>query len=120
MPKWEYARVIHKALPLVRTSSIYISLKMMKLETNAMVYDDDGRRRRFLSHLLKLGGASGMSLLEHFMEEEPVENAQESLGKLNSLYREALEETPDYLQELASLAEGDFRLSVRWNRTYNG
>ena len=120
VPKWEYAKVIHKALPLVRTINIYISMKMMKTLTNAMVFDDGGRRKRLVGHVLKLGGASGAALLEHFMEKNPVEEAQEPLSEFRRLYNEALQETPDYLQELYSLTEGDFRLSARWNRTYNG
>lgn len=31
MPKMEYARVIHRAIPLVKTINIYISVRMMKI-----------------------------------------------------------------------------------------
>lgn len=120
VPRWRYAQVIHRAMPLIRTCNIFISLRMMKFLTNAMVYDDGGKRRRFLSHVLKLGGASGEELLEHFMEKDPVECAQEPLERFRELYQAALLETPDYLRELYTLTEGNFNLSMRWNRTYNG
>lgn len=56
MPKMEYARVIHRAIPLVKTMNIYISVRMMKILTNFMVCDDHGRKRRILGKLLRLGG----------------------------------------------------------------
>ena len=40
----EYARVIHRAIPLVKTINIYISVRMMKILTNFMVCDDHGRK----------------------------------------------------------------------------
>lgn len=120
VPKIEYARVIHRAMPLVRTGNIFISLRMMKVLTNLMVYNDGGRRRRFLGHVLGLGGKNASALLEHFMTERPVEGAEEPQVKLRDLYEDALLEAPDYIRELYSLTEGDYHLSVRWNRTYNG
>ena len=58
MPKMEYARVIYRAIPLVKTINIYISVRMMKILTNFMVCDDHGRKRRILGKLLRLGGES--------------------------------------------------------------
>lgn len=118
VPKMKYARVIHRAVPLVRTGNIYISLKMMKYLTNLMVCDDHEKRRRFLLTFAK--GKKLSALLEHFMTEEPLQAADEPIAELERLFWETAEEAPALLEELLTLTEGEYRLSARWNRTYNG
>ena len=49
-----------------------------------------------------------------------VPQAQAPMPELERLYQEAIPETVEYLKELYTLREGNFRLSARWNRTYNG
>lgn len=120
MPKMEYARVIHRAIPLVKTINIYISVRMMKILTNFMVCDDHGRKRRILGKLLRLGGESIGSVIEHFMTAEAVEQAKAPMPELERLYREAVPEAVEYLGELYTLREGAYHLSKRWDRTYNG
>lgn len=120
MPKMEYARVIHRAIPLVKTINIYISVRMMKILTNFMVCDDHGRKRRILGKLLRLGGESIGSVIEHFMTAEAVEQAKVPMPELERLYREAVPEAVEYLGELYTLREGAYHLSKRWDRTYNG
>lgn len=120
VPKPEYARVIHRALPLVRTCNIWLSLKMMKFLTNLMVYDDGGKRRNRLGKILRFAGKDGEALLEYFMTEKPTKAAQIPLAEFKRLYDEALSDAPALIGELYSLSEDDYRLSARWNRTYNG
>ena len=120
MPKMEYARVIHRAIPLVKTINIYISVRMMKILTNFRVCDDHGRKRRILGKLLRLGGESIGSVIEHFMTAEAVEQAKAPMPELERLYREAVPEAVEYLGELYTLREGAYHLSKRWDRTYNG
>lgn len=59
-------------------------------------------------------------MIEHFMTEKPVPQARAPMPELERLYQEAIPETVEYLKELYTLREGNFRLSARWNRTYNG
>ncbi len=120
IPKVEYAKVIHRAIPLVKTVNIYISMKMMKILTNFMVCDDHGRKRRIVGKLLRCGGRSIGSMIEHFMAEGALEEAKAPMPELERLYREAIPETTEYLKELYTLREGAYHLSARWNRTYNG
>ena len=120
IPKVEYAKVIHRAIPLVRTVNIYISMKMMKILTNFMVCDDHGKKRRIVGKLLRCGGRSIGSMIEHFMAEGVLEEAKAPMPELERLYREAIPETTEYLKELYTLREGAYHLSARWNRTYNG
>lgn len=120
IPKVEYAKVIHRAIPLVKTVNIYISMKMMKILTNFMVCDDHGRKRRIVGKLLRCGGRSIGSMIEHFMTEGALEEAKAPMPELERLYREAIPETTEYLKELYTLREGAYHLSARWNRTYNG
>lgn len=120
VPKMEYAKVIHRAIPLVKTINIYLSVKMMKILTNFMVCDDQGRKRRIIGKILSFGGKSIGSVIEHFMTAEAVEQAKAPIPELKRLYQEAIPETAEYLKELYTLREGAYHLSARWNRTYNG
>ena len=121
VPRMSYARVIHRAIPLIRTCNIFISLKMMKLLTNAMVYDDGGKRRKRVYRLMRIAGKkTADEMIEHFMTKDPAPQAKKPMEELRTLYEAALQEAPEYLQELYTLTEGEYRLSARWNKTYNG
>ena len=75
---------------------------------------------RILGRLLRLGGESIGSVIEHFMTAEAVEQAKAPMPELERLYREAVPEAVEYLRELYTLREGAYHLSRRWDRTYNG
>ena len=77
-------------------------------------------KRRILGKLLRLGGESIGSVIEHFMTAEAVEQAKAPMPELERLYREAVPEAVEYLGELYTLREGAYHLSKRWDRTYNG
>lgn len=121
VPKKEYGEVIHEVIPEVSSRKIYWSLRMMKVVTNAMVYDNDGRRKKALGFIGKIVYSGGtQSALEHFMEKEPVEGSAEPVSKLKKLFEEAIEESPQYLEELYGLSKEDRPLSKRYDKTYNG
>ena len=121
VPKYSYAKVIHRAIPLVSTVNIWISLKMMKFLTNLMVCNDGGKRRKVIKKILSLGGKKNADMLiEHFMTKEPVPGCEIPLSKLSKLFERALEETPEYLEELYELSREEKTLGSRWERTYNG
>ena len=46
VPRYQWAKEIHKVLPTVKTINIYISMKMMKILTNLMVCNDGEKRRK--------------------------------------------------------------------------
>lgn len=121
VPRMSNAKVIHQVLPLIRTANIYLSLRMMKPITNAMVYDDGGRRRRWLARLFALAGKkNAKSLLDHFMTETPAPVSAGPVAELKMLYDEALLEAPAELEKLFALSKTEGHLSERWNKTYNG
>lgn len=121
VPELSYAKVIHKVIPTISPKKICWSLRMMKILTNAMVCDNNGRRKRvliFVGNLINKGKA--VSSLEHIMEKEPVKGSAEPVRELKKLFAEELEEAPQYLEELYSLAAEEHPLSERFDRTYNG
>lgn len=119
--KREYAAVIHKALPLISTGNIYLSLKMMKFLTNLMVCSDGGIRRERVKKITALGGKDAQrQLTEHFMTPQPIEGSKEPVEKLNGLFEEAAEKAPEEILELYSLYTEEKPLSERWDLTYNG
>lgn len=121
VPRYQWAKEIHKAFPAVKTVNIYISMRMMKILTNLMICNDGEKRRGRIQKLFKLTGSkSAMSLLEHFMKKEPVPGSSIPVARLNTLFWEAAEEAPEELMELYSLAKEKKKLSDRWDRTYNG
>lgn len=85
-----------------------------------MVCDDHGRKRRILGKLLRLGGESIGSVIEHFMTAEAVEQAKAPMPELERLYREAVPEAVEYLGELYTLREGAYHLSKRWTGLITG
>lgn len=121
VPKREYAEVIHKVLPLINTTCIHISLKMMKFLTNLMVCDDNGRRRGVIKRIMGFGGKKNQDvLIEHFMLREPVTGSAHLVAKLEKLYDQAVQAAPAELMELYLLSKEEKPLSQRWDRTYNG
>ena len=119
--KFMAARTIHKVLPEVRTSNIYLSLKMMKIFTSLLVCDDGGLRKRLSEHALSpVGKRRTAFITEFFMSQEPEVDCHEELLKLDRLIDEALDKAPDMLEELAALAVRPGHLSDRWNLTFNG
>ena len=119
--KYSAARTIHKVLPKIRTSNIYLSLKMMKIFTCLLVCDDGGLKKRLSEHALSPAGKRRAAFItEFFMSPEPEVDCREELLKLDSLIEEALGKAPDMLEELAALAVRPGHLSDRWNLTFNG
>ncbi len=56
VPKVSYARVIRKMFPGLGTRDILVSLRMMKFLTNAMVYDNRGKRRFLVALITRIAG----------------------------------------------------------------
>lgn len=121
VPKRSYGEVIHEAIPEISANKIYWSLHMMKVITNAMVYDNKGRRKKalaFLGGIVYKGGTK--EALEHFMEKEPVKGSREPVLELKKLFEEAILDSPQYLEELYALSKEERTLSGRFDKTYNG
>ena len=121
VPKYSYAQVIHEANPAVSPLNTWISLHMMKWFTNALVCNDNGRKRRVLGKIAAyFGEGSRRFIVDHFMRKEPAAECQSVLGELDRLYQKAIAETPVYLEELYGLFKTSAPLCERWDRTYNG
>ena len=120
VPKYAYAKIIHKAIPEISTFNIWVSLHMQKLLTNLMICNDGGRRRALIGRLLRLGGEKHSELLHHFMLKDPFPGCEESLSGLQERFEEAAEIAPDYLLELYALKDTPQPLSERWHQTYSG
>ncbi|WP_418417410.1 zinc dependent phospholipase C family protein [Blautia sp.] len=121
VPKVSYARVIRKMFPGLGTRDILVSLRMMKFLTNAMVYDNRGKRRFLVALVTRIAGKrKSRSALEFFMEKDPVPGSEKPVKELHRYFDQAAEEAPAYIEELYSLSKEELPLSKRWNRTYNG
>lgn len=121
VPKVSYARVIRKMFPGLGTRDILVSLRMMKFLTNAMVYDNRGKRRFLVALVTRIAGKrKSRSALEFFMEKDPVPGSEKPVKELHRYFDQAAEEAPAYIEELYSLSKKELPLSKRWNRTYNG
>lgn len=121
VPKVSYARVIRKMFPVLGTRDILVSLRMMKFLTNAMVYDNRGKRRFLVALVTRIAGKrKSRSALEFFMEKDPVPGSEKPVKELHRYFDQAAEEAPAYIEELYSLSKEELPLSKRWNRTYNG
>lgn len=121
VPDIRYAQVIHQVIPEVSSRTIRISLKMMKYFTNLMVCDDGGRRRKWISRILRVGGRNFREdMTGHFMTSIPVKESQVPVRQLEEYFSKALEAAPKELMELYSLAQAPGCLSERWDKTYNG
>lgn len=121
IPRMTYARVIHRAIPKIRTREILSSLRLMKFITNGLVYDNHGRRKKFLTFLSRIAGRKlSAEMMEYFMEKDPVPGSAVPVHGLHTLYDEALLHAPSELTELYSLSKKDLSLSERWFHTYNG
>ena len=116
-----YARVIHRAIPKIRTREIHTSLKFMKLITNCLVYDNHGRRKTFLTFLSRIAGKKlSTEMMEYFMEKDPIPGSTVPVHKLHTLFDKALLAASEELTELYQLSIHDQPLSDRWYHTYNG
>ena len=121
VPRVTYARVIHRAIPRIRTKEIMSSLRLIKLITNCLVYDNHGRRKKFLMFLSRVAGKKRSSeMMEYFMEKDPVPGSAVPVHTLHGLYDHALAQAPQELTELFQLSKKEFPLSERWFLTYNG
>lgn len=121
VPRYTYAKTIHKVMPQVRTKNIFASLKMMKIFTNLLVCNDGGRKRRRIEKILSVFGRGPQAFVsDFFMTPEPEVSCREELFMLDTLMEEALDKAPDMLAELAALAVHPGHLSESWNHTYNG
>ena len=121
VPRNTYARVIHRAIPRISTREILKSLRLMKFITNCLVYDNHGRRKRFLMFLSRVAGKKlSAEMMEYFMEKDPVPGSAVPVHILHNLYDQVLTEAPDELAELFQLSKKELPLSERWFRTYNG
>ena len=121
VPRPEYARTIHKAICEVPSRKIFFSLRMMKFVTNAMVYDDGGKKRMVIGFLARLAGKKRrLEVVDHFMRKEPPAQISSLLKELEGLFQKGLEESAVYLKELYGLSKENRILSSRWNLTYNG
>ena len=121
VPKVSYARVIRKMFPGLGTRDILVSLRMMKFLTNAMVYDNRGKRRFLVALVTRIAGKrKSRSALEFFMEKDPVPGSEKPVKELHRYFDQAAEEAPAYIEELYSLSKEELPLSKRWNHTYNG
>lgn len=120
-PRITYARVIHRAIPKIATGDILKSLRRMKLITNCLVYDNKGRRKKFLTVLSRLAGKKlSDSMMEYFMAKDPVPGSAVPVHALHGLYDREIKEAPQYLEELFRLSKEDRPLGERWYKTYNG
>lgn len=121
VPRVSYARVIRRAFSGLTTRDILFSLRMMKFLTNAMVYDNRGKRRFLVAAITRLAGKKrSAAALEYFMEKNPVPGSAGPVEKLHQYFDRAVQEAPAYVEELYSLSKEELPLSERWNRTYNG
>ena len=121
IPRMTYARVIHRAIPKIRTREIHTSLKFMKLITNCLVYDNHGRRKKFLTFLSRITGKKlSAEMMEYFMEKDPFPGSAVPVHKLHTLFDKALLAASEELTELYQLSIHDQPLSDRWYHTYNG
>ena len=96
-PRITYARVIHRAIPKIATGDILKSLRRMKLITNCLVYDNKGRRKKFLTVLSRLAGKKlSDSMMEYFMAKDPVPGSAVPVHALHGLYDREIKEAPQY------------------------
>ena len=71
----------------------------MKLITNCLVYDNKGRRKKFLTVLSRLAGKKlSDSMMEYFMAKDPVPGSAVPVHALHGLYDREIKEAPQYLE----------------------
>lgn len=121
VPKLTYACVIHRAVPEITPGQIMTSLRMQKFITNAMVYDNHGRRVQAIRLLSRLGGKKlSREVTEYFMAKDPVPGSEAPARELKELFEGAVCAGGKELKELYELSKEPKTLSDRWNRTYIG
>ncbi len=121
VPRMDYAKVIHCMFPEITAKNIFFSLKMMKFLTNAMVYNNSGKRRLLAAIVTRIAGRKrSAAVLEYFMEKDPVPGSEAPVKELHQYFDQEVREAPAYIEELFRLSREKRMLSERWNRTYNG
>ncbi|MDO4519386.1 MAG: zinc dependent phospholipase C family protein [Eubacteriales bacterium] len=120
VPKYEYAKVIHKAIPKIPTVCIWLSMHMMKLLTNLMVNDDEGRKRKIAHYATGLISWKAQTfVVDYIMNRHMKPRDWKYVKPALDLYKEAVDVTPKYLIELYGLYDKESTLCNRWDRTYN-
>ncbi|MCF0133501.1 MAG: hypothetical protein HUJ72_06515, partial [Blautia sp.] len=119
--RYANARVIHRAIPEISTVFIWSSLHMMKWITNAMICNDNERKRKWIGGISSLAGRkAGRFVKDYFMKREmdakDLPYVQEGL----KLYEKALDKAAEELQELFMLSKAETYLSERWALNYKG
>lgn len=120
-PKKQYVDVIHMAIPEVGKDEIWTSMTMMKMVTNMMVYDDEGKRLKVIMPVLTLAGLKE-TIGDHFMKKEAPEGISVYLKELLLCYENALKVSAQLIEQIYYLAKSNtaVHLSELFNRTYNG
>ncbi len=125
VPKWKYAKVVHRAIPLVSTLNIYLTMKWMKWTTNRMICRKGGRKRDILYRLARVAGEHhAQSLADYFMRHAAAPEAEIPVKKLVHILEETIPEACYELNILYQMAASDasstLRLSDRWSMDYRG
>ena len=124
VPRREYARVIHRAIPEVNTRLIYHSLKHMKIITNAMTCADGGRKRKILYRIARTAGENNAKkLTDYIMSPVSAPEAEAPVKELNKIFEKTIPEAAEELEKLYRMAVGETPnepLSKRWHKNYQG
>ena len=87
VPRMDYAKVIHCMFPEITAKNIFSSLKMMKFLTNAMVYNNSGKRRLLAAIVTRIAGRKrSAAVLEYFMEKDPVPGSEAPVKELHRYF----------------------------------
>ena len=124
VPRREYARVIHRAIPEVNTRIIYHTLKHMKIITNAMACRDGGRKRKILYQIARIAGEkNAKKLIDYLMSPVPVPEAEIPVKELNRIFENTVPEAAKELEKLYRMAVSETPekpLTKRWHKNYQG
>ncbi|MBQ8307034.1 MAG: zinc dependent phospholipase C family protein [Blautia sp.] len=121
VPKYEYAKVIHRAIPAISAQNIWISLHMMKFLTNRMVCDDGGRRRKIIHGIMRVAGKkTADTYAEYFMMPQPKEGISLPLTRMQQIFDGAVRTAPEGLRKIYDAALRGTPLSTLWDKTYSG
>ena len=122
-PKWEYARVIHRVIPEIGTFFIWSTMRFMKRETNLMVCDDGGRRRKIIYGICRIAGKKNANAVaDYFMMPSPAPGSEIPVRKLKHILDDTIDEAAAEINELYRMAKDtdDRELPERWYRNYQG
>ena len=124
IPKWHYAKVIHRAIPQISTLNIFITIHFMKWITNFMICHDGGKRRQRMYLVGSLAGKKNAEkLADYFMRHEAAAEAEIPVRKLVHILEETIPEAAyetKILYHMAKEPENGMKLSARWNLDYRG